>query len=327
MGTTVNVPEYIRALGVAEIVIRKKLALADATPFLAHCELDDADRTRFATSFKTFAHGDADRIPDAFRRWPLASVWNFAAALSQVYGEDGHAVYAVLEEAFGVDISGNVRNKISQAFRSVCRKYGLCFDGSGLVRGYLAQAGIANSQLHHVAKAFLFAERAFGPAPYENTTALNSWEDDAVHFLPVGVSIPRMVLEVDQTAHYAFLFARYRERDAPRNEFETRFFKEIENAQSAISGGHQRSQAIPRPSVVWSQNGLALALPKLEGRLSISADGESRKLRGGQHWPLPTPWPGYIDWGFGAHAERLSIFPSTRHVLAFDIVRPPCRPD
>jgi hypothetical protein len=198
-----------------------------------------------------------------------------------VYGEDGHAVYAVLDEAFGVNISGNVRNRISQAFRTVCRKHGLCFDGSGLVRDYLAQAGIANSQLHHLAKAFLFAERAFGPPPYDNTAALNSWEDDAVHFLPQGVNVPRMVLEVDQTAHYAFLFARYRQRETPRNEFEKRFFDEIKKAQSAITGGHQRSQAVPRPSLFWNQNGLALALPKVEGRLSVFVGGETRKLRGG----------------------------------------------
>jgi hypothetical protein len=167
-------------------------------------------------------------------------------------------------------------------------------------------------------KAFLFAERAFGPPPYDNTAALNSWEDDAVHFLPVGVNIPRMVLEVDQTAHYAFLFTRYRQREEPRNEFEKRFFDEIEKAQGAITGGHQRSQTVPRPSLIWSQNGLALALPNVEGRLSISVGGETRKLRGGQHWPVPMPWFDHIDWGFGDHFDRLSIFPSARHILAFE---------
>jgi hypothetical protein len=98
MDAAINIPEYIRTLNVAEFVIRRKLASADATPFLAHCELDDADRVRFLAAFKSFVHCDADRIPEAFRRWPLTSVWNFAAALSQIYGEDGHAVYAVLDK-------------------------------------------------------------------------------------------------------------------------------------------------------------------------------------------------------------------------------------
>lgn len=318
MEAVTKVPDYIRGLDVAELVIRRKLALADATPFLAHVELSETDRARFASCFAAFVRGDAERIPEAFRRWPLTSAWNLASVLSHGYGEDGHAVYAVLEKTFSVSLSGNVRNRINQAFRSVCRKHGLCFDGSGLVRDYLAQAGIANSQLHHVAKAFMFAERAFGSPPYDNTAALNSWEDDAAHFLPVGVNIPRMVLEVDQSAHYAFLFTRYRQNETPRNEFEARFFKEIESAQSAISGGRQHSYAVPRPSLIWSRDGLALALPKVEGRLSISTGGDTRKLRGGQNWSLPTPWPSYIDWSFGDHVERLPIFTSERHILAFD---------
>jgi hypothetical protein len=314
-----NTPEYIRGLYAAELIIRRKIALSDATPFLAHCQLEEADSARFASRLKNFLQGDASKIPEAFRRWPLVSVWSFAVALSEVYGEDGYAVYAVLDRTFGVNIIGDVRNRISQSFRSICRKYGLCYDGSGRrVNDYLAQAGIAHSQLHHVARAFVFAERAFGPPPSDNTAALNSWEDDAIHFLPVGVNIPRMVLDVDQTAHYAFLFTRYRRREAPRNEFEKRFFDEIGKAQSAIAGGHQSYQAVPRPSLTWGLNGLALALPKIEGRLSMSVGGETRKLRGGQHWLLPTPWPDHIDWGFGDHAERLSIFPTARHILAFE---------
>jgi hypothetical protein len=315
----VKPPEFIKTLTLAELVIRQKQALAEATPFLAHSELEDADRTRFAAAFKAFVQRDASRIPEALRRWPLVSVWSIAGALSQDYGEDGHAVYGVLERTFGVSLAGPIRNRISDAFRSVCRKYGLCFEGADrLVNDYLAQAGIANSQLHHVAKAFLLAERSFGPAPYENTAALNIWEDDAANFLPVGVHIPRMVLEVDQTAHYASLFARCRLQEPSRNVFEKRFFEEIARAQNEVASGRHQGQTVPRPSLVWSSSGLGLALPKAEGRIAITADGETRKLRGGQTWPLPTPWPAYVDWSVGDHKDRLPILLSDRHLLAFD---------
>ena len=312
-------PDHVRSLLLAEMLIRRGLALADATPFLAHCEFSENARSRFVASFKTFLNGDAYRIPPALRNWPLATVWNFAVALSEYYGDDGHAVYGVLNEIFDVDISGDVRNQISSSFRAVCRKYGLCYDGSGrLVNDYLAQAGIARSQLHHVAKAFLFAERAFGPPPFDNTSSLNSWEDDAVHFLPSGIRIPKMVLEVDETAHYAFLFTRFRQKQSPRNAFEQLFFDEIEKARNSISEGHQRAEAIPRPSLIWNQNGLALAVPKLEGRLRVSVDGEQRRLRGGQIWPLPTPWPTSIDWEFAGHSDHVTGVPSDQHVLVFE---------
>ena len=311
--------ECIVTLNTAELLIRRRLGSEAAAPFLAHSDLSEQDRTKFSNAFKAFLHGDASLIVEALRRWPLTSVWNFANALSHDYGEDGHAVYAVLERAFGVSIVVEVRNSISASFRFVCRKHGLCYKGSGrLVDDYLAQAGIAHPQLHHVAKAFLLAERAYGPPPYENTMALNSWEDDATSFLPFGVEIPRMVLEVDQTAYYALLFSQYGQKADVRNEFERLFFEEVSKARDAIAGGRHSPQAVPKPALIWTQNGPALSLPKVEGRISVTVGDKSLKLRGAQQWQLPTPWPPHIDWRVGQHADRLFVMPSERHLLAFE---------
>lgn len=311
-------PDHIIKLNSAELLIRRSLESANASPFLAHWDLTDANRDKYVESFKTFLRGDAYQIPRALRRWPLTSVWNFANALSSQYGTEGHAVYSVLEGAFDVKIVDDVRNSISKAFRAVCRKYGLCFDGSGRrVDDYLAQAGIANAQLHHVARAFLLAERAYGLPAYDNTVTLNTWEDDASHFLPVGVNIPRMVLEVDQTAHYAFQFSRFRHQEKPCNSFEERFFAAIDRARATVAGGGA-SQAVPRPSLVWTDSGLALLLPKVDGRLSVSIAGKALKLRGGQYWELPTPWPAYIDWGYAGHSERMSVIPTAQCLLIFE---------
>ena len=96
--------ELITTLNTSELLIRRRLSSEGAAPFLAHWDLSEQDRTKFANAFKAFLHGDESLIPEALRRWPLTSVWNFANALSHDYGEDGHAVYAVLERAFGVSI-------------------------------------------------------------------------------------------------------------------------------------------------------------------------------------------------------------------------------
>jgi hypothetical protein len=163
-------PEHLRTLKTAEIYIRQRAQRADASPFVAHCVPEEAHKLKFRASFVAFVGGDTGRIPEALRRWPLTSVWSFADALSAAYGEEDYAIYRVLDQAFRVDLSSNarlhVRTQISDAFRSICRKFGLCYEGDGRrVNDYLAQAGIANAQLHHVARAFLLAERAFGPAP------------------------------------------------------------------------------------------------------------------------------------------------------------------
>jgi hypothetical protein len=319
MSIALKTAGHVNALSTAELMIRRAIAAEDASPFLAHCRLTGTDRIRFAASLKHFLQGDAGLLPEAFRRWPLAGVWAFAQALSESYGEDGHAVYAVLERTFAVDIEGDVRSEVSDAFRSTCRRYGLCYAGTGrFVDDYLAQAGIANTQLHLVAKAFLAAERAFGPPGSDSTAALNDWEDHASHFLPCGINVPRMVLEVDQTAYYAFLFTRFRRSERSRNQVEALFFKELSEAASSAMAGRGGAEAIARPTLVWVEGGLALSLPKVEGRVTVSIGDDTRKLRGGQQWLLPTPWPSHVDWQFGTPSGRIHVFPTARHILAFD---------
>ena len=321
IGNLARVPNCISSLNTAEFIIRRELMKKDdASPFLAHCVFEPDRQKKLAESYKTYLQGNGARVPESFRRWPLVAVWSFANVLSKDYGAEGeYAVYRVLEDAFGVVFDISVRPSINTQFRLVCRKYGLCLgDGKRFVNDYLVQSGIAEPQLHHVAKAFLFAERTFGPAPEDSTPALNSWEDDATHFLPPGVHVPGMVLEADETAHYAHLFTRFRRKERSRNPLECKFFEELSKAKSAIGRGQHRAEGIPRPSLVWAQNGLALALPKVEGRLTVSIGQDNRHLRGGQTWPLPTPWPEYVGFGVGDHRDRIVIFERPCQILVFD---------
>lgn len=315
-----SVPTHITALQTAEVMVRRLLSLQHASPFLAHCEFSAEQHTRYRNSFRRFVDGDAGRIAEALRRWPVISAWNIAIALSEGYGGDGSAaVYDVLNRSFGVSISIDDRSEISRRFRNICREHGLCHKGTGrLVDDYLAQAGIANSQLHHVARAFLAAERAFGRPPADSTVALNSWEDDSTAFLPPGIQIPRMVLEVDETAYYAFLYVRYRNNEQARSNLERQFFEEIKSAEQTISANRQRSLAFPRPMLVWTDGGLALSLPKVEGRLALSLGAETKRLRGGQTWQLPAPWPSHINCEILDQRESIAVFPSADDMLVFD---------
>lgn len=127
-----------------------------------------------------------------------------------------------------------------------------------------------------------------------------------------------MVLEVDQTAHYAFLFTRFRRSEPPRNEVERLFFDELKKAGDSLRSAGSEAGMVAKPSLVWADSGLALSLPKLEERLEIFIGRDSRKLRGGQQWLLPTPWPSHVDWRFATHSGRIQVFPITGHLLAFD---------
>jgi len=127
-----------------------------------------------------------------------------------------------------------------------------------------------------------------------------------------------MVLEVDETAHYAFLFTRYRQSDKARNGFEKLFFDELGKAERSVSCEYRKSETIPRPFLIWSETGLGLSIPKLEGRLTLAIGNDLRRLRSGQVWPIPFPWPASVTSKFGNHENHIDVLPSDRHLLVFD---------
>lgn len=52
MGIQAGPPEYILILNTAELVVRRALSRPDASPFVAHCAIDEGHRPRFADGFK-----------------------------------------------------------------------------------------------------------------------------------------------------------------------------------------------------------------------------------------------------------------------------------
>src|SRR5690606_9812485 len=122
--------------------------------------------------------------------------------------------------------------------------------------------------------------------------------------LPPSINVLRRAILWDETAWHAALFARMRqdpEAFVPAIEFE-RVFKEvldqrlIEARPTSRRGG---SEALaPRPRLHWQSGGLVLRLPRSEGRIRLWLDDAHRplRLRGGEDWTLPQPWPRELRW-------------------------------
>ncbi len=68
-----NPNQILHDLTTAEILLRNRLNKADATPFIAHCEVDEPDRVRFLSAFKLFLSERPERFLDAFRNYPAVS--------------------------------------------------------------------------------------------------------------------------------------------------------------------------------------------------------------------------------------------------------------
>lgn len=151
---------------------------------------------------------------------------------------------------------------------------------------------------------------------------LNRWEDDALDFLPDSIVTPRRAILWDETAWHASLYARIcqaKHKFAPHPS-ENHFFeawKEFDKGGGATlwSG---KATATPRPRLVWDTDGLAVRVPRVEGRMKLWKDEDPSpfRLRGGEDWALPQPWSTILRWQ--DREEKLSVLSEPEECAIFD---------
>lgn len=311
----------------ADFLINRHRQKAGAPPFIGLLPLDDVARERAIERTRQFLAGRPDKLQSLFREFPSLAAWLVTHSLSEGYGDTGHAVYPHIADSLRIPLDNQQHRKVLfRSFCAVCDRFGLPTRGLDRdVDVYLLHAGVSQAQLPHLIDAFLRQEAAFGPPPVEKTVLLNRWEDDALYFLPPAVNVLRRAILWDETAWHAALFARIRQDpDAfvPTIEFE-RYFKEVfdrrlkETRPTSSRGG---SEALaPRPRLHWQSGGLVLKLPRSEGRIRLWLDGAQRplRLRGGEDWTLPQPWPREIRWEISGQSGQLELL-SRGGYAAFD---------
>lgn len=301
----------------ADFMISRRRQAAGAPPFIGLLPLDDVARERAIERTRRFLAGRPDKLQSLFREFPCLAAWLVTHSLSEGYGDAGHAVYPHIADILQVPLDYQPHRKmLFRSFCAVCDRFGLPTRGFDRdVDVYLLHAGVSQAQLPHLIDALLRQEAAFGPPPVETTVLLNRWEDDALYFLPPAVNVLRRAILWDETAWHAALFARIRqvpEAFVPAIEFE-RSFKEVfdqrlkETRPTSSRGG---SEALaPRPRLHWQSGGLVLRLPRSEGRIRLWLDGAQRplRLRGGEDWTLPQPWPRELRWEISGQTGQLEL--------------------
>ncbi len=301
----------------ADFLIRRRRQEAKAPPFIGLIPLETAAQERAIQRTRQFLDGRSDRLEALFRQFPSLAAWLVTNSLSEGYGDAGHSVYPHITDILQVPLDYQPHRKVLfRSFCAACDRFGLPTRGFDRdVDVYLLHAGVSQAQLPHLIDAFLRQEAAFGPPPVETTVLLNRWEDDALYFLPPAVNVLRRAILWDETAWHAALFARIRQEPeafVPAIEFE-RSFKEVfdqrlkETRPTSSRGG---SEALaPRPRLHWQSSGLVLRLPRSEGRIRLWFDGAQRplRLRGGEDWTLPQPWPRELRWEISGQTGQLEL--------------------
>lgn len=311
----------------SDFLLYQQLKRPEAPPFLGLLSLGDGARDEALSRVRTFLAGSAQAIPRLFQAHGYLAGWTVAHALNDNYGGNDLRIYAHLEDVLGVPIrTPAVREDLHRSFLALCDRLGLPSRGlDRMVDLYLLHAGVPRAHIQQLIEAFQRQHDLFGAPPEDSSTLLNRWEDDALELLHPTVITPRRAILWDETAWHARLYARVAANPTgfqAKSPFESFFAECFAKAGAERARGGVAAALPPRPRLVWGADGLALRLPRANGRIAVQMDDADRPLRlkGGEDWALEQPWPrrmsGQIDGmpfavDFLADDSRFAVFDLT----------------
>lgn len=312
-----------------DFLLSQSLRSQNSPPFIGLAPLKSKFQAGAVEKTRVFLGGSASRLPKLFQSFPYVAAWCVTQALSDSYGEADHGIYRHIEEVLGISLeTQQSRRMLFDGFCQVCDKLGLPSKGfERMVDVYLLHAGVSVAQLPTIIEALLRQEAAFGPPPIESTVLLNRWEDDSLEFVHPSIITPRRAILWDETAWHATLFARARDVTTsfqPVIPFEERFAEILTQRLNGRGDGAshpaQGLMPVPKPRLMWRDGGLSLRLPRTEGRIQLWQDREARplRLRGGEDWMLPQPWPKHLRWQIGTQSGDLTFLFASTGFAVFD---------
>ncbi|MCF1708705.1 hypothetical protein L0V05_07730 [Tabrizicola sp. J26] len=247
-------------------------------------------------------------------------------ALNDSYGGNDLRIYAHLEDVLGVRLgTPAVREGLHRSFLALCDRLGLPSRGlERMVDLYLLHAGVPRAHVQQLIEAFQRQHDLFGAPPVDSSTLLNRWEDDALEFLHPTVITPRRSILWDETAWHARLYARVAANPTgflAKSPFESYFAECFDRAGKERARVGLAAALPPRPRLVWDADGLALRLPRANGRIAVQMDDAARPLRlkGGEDWALEQPWPKRLSGLIDGMPFALEFLADDGHFAVFDL--------
>jgi len=197
--------------------------------------------------------------------YPALSSTLLVKLLLHNFGVTGHfAVYPIIEEVVGENLSSTARSKLWKAFRHSCLLLGLPVSSrlSGsffMVQEYLGQTGLPLKYAERFAEKALTFSTNVGLPEEEDAASLANWQQSLVHRLTKPFSkIAREAIANDEGCYYSSLFLRLF-NSQPINNYSSLPLLEQEFAKVIINGPkHRKKVSIPQIKIQDLEYGLFL---------------------------------------------------------------------
>lgn len=311
---------------ISDFHLYQQLKRAEAPPFLGLLSLSDKARQDAISRVRAFLGGRAQAIPGLFQVHGYLAGWAVTHALNDSYGGNDLRIYAHLQDVLCVKLeTPSARESLHQSFMALCDRLGLPSRGlDRMVDLYLLHAGVPRAHVQQLIEAFQRQHDLFGAPPVESSTLLNRWEDDALEFLHPTVITPRRAILWDETAWHARLYARIVANPTgfvAKSSFESFFAECFAQAGKERARRGVTAALPPRPRLIWNADGLALRLPRANGRIAVQIDDAARprRLKGGEDWALEQPWPRRMAGQIDGYPFALEFLADQSRFAVFDL--------
>ena len=290
-------------------------------PFLGLLDFSGEDREKARSAIIELGEGSKATIATILRRVPNFASWYLCDKIRRSYGNTGTVeVWPHIADALGLgdDIDPQFRHVLHEIVSDHCKRLALPVPIEDMVSLFRLHAGVADSQLEHLIRAFVYQEKNYGLPDIDDGDALNEWEDNSLSFVPHSVKVLRMPILWDISAWHAEVYVKYRNGDKNKGHYFDKFYNIVEEIRANIK--HSRSTHVPieEPKLVLEDMNIAVRIPSGSSRLLVKLDDQHEmRVRPGTVKVLPPPIPEVI--GFGNKHDPITILPRPGDALVGDL--------
>lgn len=294
---------------------------ASSPPFLGLLNFSDEDRIKARRAMIKIGNSDEMIVSSLLKKRSNFASWYLCDTVRRKYGDAGNfKIWPHIANALGLgeNINPKFRPVLYNIISKYCKHLALPVPDDGMARLFLLYAGVADSQLQHVIKAFVCQEKKYGLPDIEDGDTLNEWENNSLNFIPHGVKILRDSILWDVSAWHAKVYVKYRNSEKTEGNYFDRFYNIVDDYRLELKRLSYKNILIEKPRLVFDDMDIAIKIPDCSPRLAVEFDNDpDPRFLSDTVLPLSHPIPKVIS--FGDRHEEIRLMQKPGEALIGDL--------